>query len=83
MDAGCKNVQTAIYVTNFGHGTADQADMAREYARICHLAQPVLLGMGMATQPEIEQLRQQMLSEMQLEGFRGVGFYRTVWGNKP
>ena len=83
MDAGCKNVQKAIYATNFGHGTAAQADMAREYTRICHLAQPVLLQMGMTTQPEMEQLRQQMLSEMQLQGFRGVGFYRTAWGNKP
>src|SRR5258708_3129471 len=83
MDAGCKNVHKAIYVTNFVHGTADQADMAREDPRICHPPQPVLLGMCLATQPEIEQLRQQMLSEMQLEGFRGVGFYRTVWGNKP
>ncbi len=83
MDAGCKNVQKAIYVTDFGHGTAAQADIAREYPRICHLAQPVLLQMGMTTQPEMEQLRQQILSEMQLEGFRGVGFYRTVWGNKP
>jgi ubiquinone/menaquinone biosynthesis C-methylase UbiE len=83
MDAGCKNVQKAIYVTDFGHGTAAQADIAREYPRICHLAQPVLLQMGMTTQPEMEQLRQQILSEMQSEGFRGVGFYRTVWGNKP
>jgi ubiquinone/menaquinone biosynthesis C-methylase UbiE len=83
MDAGCKNVQKAIYVTDFGHGTAAQADIVREYPRICHLAQPVLLQMGMTTQPEMEQLRQQILSEMQSEGFRGVGFYRTVWGNKP
>jgi ubiquinone/menaquinone biosynthesis C-methylase UbiE len=83
MDAGCKNVQKAFYVTDFGHGTAAQADIAREYPRICHLAQPVLLQMGMTTQPEMEQLRQQILSEMQSEGFRGVGFYRTVWGNKP
>lgn len=83
MDAGCKNVQKAIYVTDFGHGTAAQADIAREYPRICHLAQPVLLQMGMTTQQEMEQLRQQILSEMQSEGFCGVGFYRTVWGNKP
>jgi ubiquinone/menaquinone biosynthesis C-methylase UbiE len=83
VDAGCENVQKAIYVSNFGHGTAAQADIAREYTRICNLAQPVLLQMGMTTQPEMEQLRQQMLSEMQSEGFRGVGFYRTVWGTKP
>lgn len=83
MDAGCKNVQKAIYVTNFGHGTAAQADIAREFTRICQLTQPAFLQMGMTTQPEMEQLCQQMLSEMQSEGFRGVGFYRTVWGNKP
>ncbi len=83
VDAGCKNVQKAIYVSDFGHGTAAQADIVGEYTRICHLAQPVLLQMSMTTQPEMEQLRQQMLSDMQAEGFRGVGFYRTVWGNKP
>ena len=83
VDAGCKNVQKAIYVTDFGHGTAAHADIAGEYTRICHLAQPVLLQMGITTQPEMEQLHQQILSEMQSVAFRGVGFYRTVWGNKP
>jgi ubiquinone/menaquinone biosynthesis C-methylase UbiE len=83
MDAGCKNVQKAIYVTDFGHGTAAHADIAGEYTRICHLVQPVLLQMGMTTQPEMEQLHQQILSDMQSVAFRGVGFYRTVWGNKP
>ncbi len=83
VDAGCQNVQKAIYVTDFGYGTSAQADLAGEYTRIWQLAQPVLLQMGMTTQGEMEHLHQQMLSEMQLEGFRGVGFYRTVWGNKP
>jgi ubiquinone/menaquinone biosynthesis C-methylase UbiE len=83
MNAGCKNVQKAIYVTDFGYGTAAQGDIVREYTRVCHLAQPVLHQMGMTTQSEMEQLSQQILSEMQSEEFRGVGFYRTVWGTKP
>jgi ubiquinone/menaquinone biosynthesis C-methylase UbiE len=82
-NAGCQNVQKAIYVTDFGYGTPAQADLAGEYTRICQLAQPVLLQMGLTTQPEMEQLQQKLLSEMPLEEFRGVGFYRTVWGNKP
>ena len=83
MDAGCKNVQKANYVTDFGQGSVAQADIAHEFTRICQLTQPVFLQMGMTTQPEMEQLCQQVLSETQAEGFRGVGFYRTVWGNKP
>jgi ubiquinone/menaquinone biosynthesis C-methylase UbiE len=83
VDAGCQHVQKAIHVTDFGYGTPAQADLAGEYTRICQLAQPALLQMGLTTEPEMEDLRQQLLSEMQSEGFRGVGFYRTVWGNKP
>jgi ubiquinone/menaquinone biosynthesis C-methylase UbiE len=83
VDAGYQHVQKAIYATDFGYGTSAQSDLVGEYTRICQLAQPVLLQMRMMTQPEIEHLQQQMLSEMQSEEFRGVGFYRTVWGNKP
>jgi len=82
-DAGCKDIQKALSVTDFGHGTAAQPVIAGEYMRICQLAQPLLLRMRMATQPEMEDLQQQVLSDMQAEAFRGVGFYRTVWGNKP
>jgi len=83
VDAGCQHITQAMYVTNFGQGTPAHADIAGEYHRICRLAQPVLLRLNVSTQPEMEQLQQGISSELQAETFRGVGFYRAVWGRKP
>jgi hypothetical protein len=47
------------------------------------LVQPFLVEAGVTTQGEVEQVYQQMLSELQSEDFLAVAFWLTVWGTKP
>jgi ubiquinone/menaquinone biosynthesis C-methylase UbiE len=83
QDAGCQNVQQRVAVTNFSADQSAHARLSQDMATTYRLVQPFLIEAGVTTQEEVEQVYQQMLSELQAEDFLAVAFWLTVWGNKP
>ncbi|MGI9059693.1 MAG: class I SAM-dependent methyltransferase [Ktedonobacteraceae bacterium] len=83
QDAGCQNVQQRVAVTNFSADKPAHAQLSQDMATTYRLVQPFLIEAGVTTPEEVEQVYQQMLSELQAEDFLAVAFWLTVWGNKP
>ncbi len=83
QDAGCREVQQAVSVTNFSAGMPAHKELCQDFAQTYRLVQPFLISTGVTTQQEIEQVYQQMLSEMESERFRATGLSLTVWGTRP
>ncbi len=83
QDAGCQQVQQAVSVANFSADMPAHGELCQDFAQTYRLVQPFLIGTGVAKQEEVEQLYQQMLSEMQSERFRANGLSMTVWGTRP
>lgn len=83
QDAGCQNVQQRVAVTNFSADKAAHVQLSQDMATTYRLVQPFLVEAGVTTQEEVEQVYQQMLSELQSEDFLAVAFWLTVWGTKP
>ena len=83
QEAGCQDVQQVVSLTNFSTGMPFHAEVTQTLAQTYRLVQPLLVSAGVAKQEEVEQLYQQMLSEMQSERFSATGLSLTVWGTKP
>jgi ubiquinone/menaquinone biosynthesis C-methylase UbiE len=47
------------------------------------LSQPNLVGAGLISQPEVDQLYEQMLADMQQEDFCGMWHFTTCWATNP
>lgn len=82
QDAGCQNVQQRVAVTNFSADKPAHAQLSQDMATTYRLVQPFLIEAGVTTQEEVEQVYQQMLSELRSQDFLAVAFWLTVWGNK-
>src|SRR5579884_608175 len=82
QDAGCQNVHQQVYVTNYSAGMEEHEEVCQYAARAYWLVQPMLVKTKVKEQPDIEQLYQQMLTEMQSPDFLAVALYLTVWGTK-
>ena len=81
--AGCQNVRREVYLTNYSAGMEAHEEICQYAATTYRLVQPMLVNTKVKKQPDIEQLYQQMLTEMQSEDFLAVAYYLTVWGTKP
>ncbi len=81
-NAGLTPLQAAS-VTNFSAGMETYTEITQEIEQVYQRIQPWLVQRLAIPQEEIEQVYQQMLTEMQADDFGGVGFYLTVWGRKP
>lgn len=82
QNAGCQQTQEAVFFTNFSAGREAHAELCQDLAQTYRLVQPFLIQAGVTTQEEVEQMYQQMLSEMQPERFCAVAFSLTVWGTR-
>jgi hypothetical protein len=82
QNAGCQNVRQQVYVTNYSAGMEEHEEVCQYAARAYRLVQPMLVNTNVKEQPDIEQLYQQMLTEMQSPDFLAVALYLTVWGTK-
>jgi ubiquinone/menaquinone biosynthesis C-methylase UbiE len=82
-DAGCVNVHYQPHVIDYSFGTQVYEGFRHDAAAVFHLFQPFLVRMGVATQEEVGQLYEQMLTDMLKEDFRGLMFPLTAWGEKP
>ncbi len=83
QDAGCQEVQQAVWFINFSAGMPAHADLYQHLSETYRLVQPFLIRTGVTTPEEVEQTYQQMLSEMQSDDFCAGAFSLTVWGTRP
>lgn len=82
-DAGVTQLSQTAFVTDFSAGREAHAELAQQIAGTYQRIQPWLVHMGVTTKQEVEQLYRQLVDELQVEDFGGVGFYLTVEGKKP
>ena len=83
QDAGCQQVRSRVAAVNFSAGTSAYAEVVRDIGQTYHLVQPFLVAAAVTTQQEVEQLYQQMLTELASERFDAVAFSLIAWGTSP
>ncbi len=82
QDAGCQPVQSIVAEMNFSSGTPASSEIIQDLTQTYRLVLPFLVNSGVTTQQEVEQLYQQMLTEIQSDDFGAVAFSLTVLGKK-
>jgi ubiquinone/menaquinone biosynthesis C-methylase UbiE len=83
FNAGCVNVNYKSHVIDYSYGTEAHEGFCHDAAIVFKLFQPFIVRMGVATQEEVNQLYEQMQSEMAKDDFRGLMLPLTAWGEKP
>lgn len=83
QEVGCQNVQEKVHLLNFSAGTEAYASVCEDIKVGCKLIQPFLVKMKVAEPEKVEQLYQQTLAEWLSDGFRGLWYFLSVWGQKP
>lgn len=81
-EAGCVNVNYKPHVIDYSCGTEAHEGFRHDAAAVFLLFQPFLVRMGVATQEEVNQLYEQMQTDMLKDDFRGLMFPLTAWGEK-
>lgn len=82
-ESGLINIQQKSHVIDYSSGSPAYEGFRQDARANFKLFQPFIIRMGIATQEELDQCYQHMLSEMASEGFRGLMFPLTIWGEKP
>jgi ubiquinone/menaquinone biosynthesis C-methylase UbiE len=80
--AGCTNIREMAHVLNFSYGTPYHRPFYENTLVAFKLVQPFLVGMGVVTQTEIDQLYETLQLEMLKEDFTGIMYMLTAWGKK-
>jgi len=83
QQAGCRNVQEVGYALDFSAGTPMQKLVCDDLWIAQKLLQPFHVGMGVATQEEVDLLYEQIPAEMLSHDFYGSLYMLTAWGSKP
>jgi SAM-dependent methyltransferase len=82
-DAGCVNIQERPSFWDFSAGSPEHQGGYEMITVSFQLIEPFLVGTGMTTQPEMEELRRQFELEVSDDSFRGIIYTLTAWGRKP
>lgn len=82
QEAGCVNIHYKSHVIDYSFGTEAYQGFRRDAAVVFKLFQPFIIRMGVATQQELDQLYEQMRTQMMREDFRGLMLPLTAWGEK-
>jgi len=80
LQAGCMNVQEVAYALDFSAGTPMQKPVCDDLWIAQKLLQPFHVGIGVATQEEVDRLYEQIPSEMLSGDFYGTLYLLTAWG---
>ncbi len=80
---GYTNVQYKAHALDYSAGNPNHEVMSEVMSLFLTLMRPFLVGMGVTTPEEVEQLLYQMNIEMYQEDFCALLYLLTVWGNKP
>jgi ubiquinone/menaquinone biosynthesis C-methylase UbiE len=83
QDAGCQQVQYKVAEVNFSAGTPAHEEMTQDIIQTYQLVLPFLVAAAATTQQEVEQLYQQMLTELTSERFDAVAYSLIAWGIMP
>jgi len=83
LNAGCVNVNYKAHVIDYSHGTEAHEGLRHDAGIVFKLFQPFIVRLGVATQEDVNQLYEQMQTEMAQEDFRGLMLPLTAWGEKP
>jgi ubiquinone/menaquinone biosynthesis C-methylase UbiE len=81
--AGCVDIQEAAYMIDFSAGTKAHQNIYEDLWIAQKLLQPFQVGMGVATQQEVDDAYEQIPLEMLSEDFYGILSMLTAWGKKP
>jgi ubiquinone/menaquinone biosynthesis C-methylase UbiE len=79
---GCRNVQYMAHAIEFSAGTEAHSGIYEDWKVICKLIQSSFIDAGITTRQEMEQLYEQLLTEMMLDDFCAVYDLVTAWGEK-
>jgi hypothetical protein len=80
QEVGCVNMQFKPHMLDFSMGTAWHGSQRQNYMVMGALVKAAFLQEGITTEEEFDQTYEQLLDEMQLPSFRGLGCLLTVWG---
>lgn len=83
QNAGFQHIQQQAHVSNYSKGRTEHEVIYDDWRTMLKLVQPFLLSCKLATQEELDRLYERALAEMLDENFCAVGFFQTVWGEKP
>jgi ubiquinone/menaquinone biosynthesis C-methylase UbiE len=83
QDAGCQQVRYVVAEVNFSAGMPAHEELAQDITQTYRLVLPFLVAAAVTTQEEVEQIYQQMLTELTSERFDAVAYSLIAWGIKP
>lgn len=81
-DTGCLNIREVAYALDFSAGTDTHMELYQDLWIAQKLLQPFLVGMGVATQQEVDDIYQRIPVEMLSDDFYGILYLLTVLGEK-
>ena len=81
--AGCKNIKKRAHVIDYSSGEEAHDGVYKDLMVAFQLLQPFLTKLGFISQQELEQLYQQVLTEMASHDFCALWYMLTVWGQNP
>jgi len=82
-DAGCINIQRKPQVIDWSAGTEEHEPMFQDLRIFIKLLQPFIIGVGVLTQEESDQLYREAELEIMSDDFCALLNFLTVWGEKP
>ncbi|MBA2285142.1 MAG: class I SAM-dependent methyltransferase [Ktedonobacteraceae bacterium] len=83
LNAGCVNVNYKAHAIDYSYGTEAHEGLRHDAGIVFKLFQPFIVRLGIATQEDVNQLYEQMQTEMAQADFRGLMLPLTAWGEKP
>ncbi|MBE3559619.1 MAG: methyltransferase domain-containing protein [Ktedonobacteraceae bacterium] len=81
--AGCDIIHEQPHMQNYSSGMEGHVSEYRNFQVGMKMLQSVLVKAGLASQEELDQLYQQMLTDMTAENFRGIVYFMSAIGHKP
>jgi ubiquinone/menaquinone biosynthesis C-methylase UbiE len=82
-EAGAINLKQTAHVIDYSADTENYESFLKDWRTAFKLLEPFLIATGVITEPEFDQLYDQMLIEMMSNEFCAVMFLLTVTGEKP
>lgn len=82
LQAGCMDVQEVAYALDFSAGTPMQKPVYEDLWVAQKLLQPFHVGVGVATQEEVDRIYEQIPAEVLSDDFYGTLYMLTTWGSK-
>ncbi len=83
QQAGFQRIEQQAHSVNFSAGAPAHQEVYEDRRTIMKLFHPFIVGAGIASLQEVEQIYEQALQEMRSSSFCAVIYYQTTWGEKP